>query len=312
MSKFLSVIIPTYNRENTLKIVLNSLTEQTYPRDKFEVLVVDDSSSEETREMLKSFGSFPSLKYFRGENRGANAARNLGIRKARGETIFLTGDDIILDKNLLAAHMRHQAEYEGVVVIGKTLPWAKFEETPFRTFMQARSEARYRDLERHKENLQGPHIFSAGNSSLPRKIPFQLGLFDEDLRKYGWQDIEFGYRLQCKKIRRVFNKNALAYHYHYVDFEKFCERMIQVGRGAVVVWRKHPKLKLFLGLHFFNFAIDKIFFPFGKGAEQMKQLVSFPERKHLRVIVGICYDLLSNHYYLEGVKDILKNNRKNI
>jgi glycosyltransferase involved in cell wall biosynthesis len=310
MSEFLSVIIPAYNREEKLKIVLDSLAKQTYPRNKFEVLVIDDGSGETTREMLKSSEPLLKLRYFKGENKGANAARNLGIKEAGGEIIFFTGDDIVLDKNLLSEHMKYQEKYDKVVVIGKTLPWPKFTETPFRKFMQLRSENRYRDLKRHKENLRGAHTFSAGNSSLPREVLFELGLFDEDLKKYGWQDIEFGYRLERRKIKRVFNENALAYHYHYVDFETFCRRMVQVGWGAVIVWRKHPELKIFLGLHFFNFGIDKIFFPFGKGVKLIKKIISFSEKKNLKFLVGICYDLLSNHYYLKGVKEILKKNKK--
>ena len=306
MSKFLSVIIPTYNREEKLKMVLDSLAGQACPRDKFEVLIVDDDLSGKTREMLGSLKSLSNLRYFKGESKGANAARNLGIREAKGEIIFFTGDDIILDKNLLAEHMKSQEKYSQVVVIGKTLPWPKFAGTPFRKFMQSRSEARYRDLERHKENLKGAHSFSAGNSSLPREVLFELGLFDEDLKKYGWQDIEFGYRLEHQKVRRIFNENALAYHYHYVDFDTFCQRMVQVGRGAVIVWRKHPELKIFLGLHFLNFGIDKIFFPFGKGIKLIKKIISFSEQKNLKFLLYIYYNLLFNHYYLKGVKEILK------
>ena len=303
MSKFLSVVIPTYNRKEKLEMVLDSLNKQTYPKNKFEVLVIDDGSKDGTEKMLDTFKPSFDLKYFKSRKKGANAARNLGIKKARGEIVFFTGDDIILDKNLLKEHMKYHIKFEEIVIVGRTLPWPEFVETPFRKFNKERSLIHYKKLKNQKNDLKGAHCFSAGNASLPRKIFLAVGLFDEDLAKYGWQDIEFGYRLEKKKIKRMFNENAIAYHYHYLDLKMYCARLKQIGQGAVIVWQKHPALKIFLGIHFLNFAIDALFFPCGKGIKLGEKIITLAEKHNFGFLLKILYNLLFNHYYLIGVRE---------
>ena len=92
-----SVIIPTYNRANYLSRAIDSVFDQTYQD--FEVIVVDDGSMDNTKEVLAKYNS--KIRYFYQENRGVSTARNVGIREARGEWIaFLDSDDIWLPKKL--------------------------------------------------------------------------------------------------------------------------------------------------------------------------------------------------------------------
>ena len=88
---FFSVIIPTYNRKHFLKIALESILQQTYKE--FEVIVVDDGSTDGTEDLVKSYKD-KRIRYFYQKNKGPSSARNLGIREAHGEFIcFLDSDD---------------------------------------------------------------------------------------------------------------------------------------------------------------------------------------------------------------------------
>lgn len=93
-----SVIIPTYNRAKFLSKALESALGQTY--DNFEIIIVDDGSTDETRALLLTFKD-KRIRILRTENQGVAKARNLGIRKSRGELIaFLDSDDYWLPNKL--------------------------------------------------------------------------------------------------------------------------------------------------------------------------------------------------------------------
>jgi len=107
--RFVSVIIPTYNRKEILERTLRTYSDQTYPKDKFEVIVIDDGSTDGTEHVVKSLvgGSNYKLRYFRQDNKGPAAARNLGINEAAGEIVLITGDDCIPDPKLIEEHVRY-------------------------------------------------------------------------------------------------------------------------------------------------------------------------------------------------------------
>lgn len=94
-----STIIPTYNRAQTLSRAINSVLQQTYPS--LELIVVDDGSTDNTSEVVKSFND-PRIRFVcHGRNRGASAARNTGIKEAKGEYIaFNDSDDEWLPQKL--------------------------------------------------------------------------------------------------------------------------------------------------------------------------------------------------------------------
>ena len=94
-----SVVIPTYNRKERLKDTLESLFHQTIPKDQYEIIVVDDGSSDGTEELVQVMikTSPCSLRYFKQKNQGQAAARNLGIKNAVAEIIGFTDDDCIVD-----------------------------------------------------------------------------------------------------------------------------------------------------------------------------------------------------------------------
>src|ERR1035438_5349058 len=101
---FVSVVVPTFNRSRQVQSALKSVLAQTYPE--FEVIVVDDGSTDGTAEALQQFisqrgGNGKPIRYFFQSNQGQSAARNKGIAEARGEWIaFLDSDDVWLPEKL--------------------------------------------------------------------------------------------------------------------------------------------------------------------------------------------------------------------
>lgn len=100
----ISVIIPTYNRALFLSEAIRSVLEQDYFRDfpdkaRFELWVIDDGSTDETKEVVRSFGE--KVKYFFQQHRGVSVARNQGLRLSSGDYIaFLDSDDLWMEKKI--------------------------------------------------------------------------------------------------------------------------------------------------------------------------------------------------------------------
>lgn len=90
----LSVIIPTRNRSPLLRLALESLVTQTFPPDRFEVLVIDNGSSDDTREVVRSFETrIGSLRYFFDSTPGLHVGRHLGMKEANGDLLVYADDD---------------------------------------------------------------------------------------------------------------------------------------------------------------------------------------------------------------------------
>lgn len=98
MKPLISIIIPTYNRAHILSKTIKSVLEQSYKN--FELLICDDGSTDETERLVKSIKDTRII-YLKQENKGPGAARNLGLKNAKGEIIaFLDSDDEWLPKHL--------------------------------------------------------------------------------------------------------------------------------------------------------------------------------------------------------------------
>jgi glycosyltransferase involved in cell wall biosynthesis len=110
----ISVIIPTYNRSELLKEAIKSVLNQSYSD--FEIIVVDDGSTDDTRAVVTSYNSSKIIYFFQ-ENRGRSSARNRGIKLARGEYVaFLDSDDIFMPNKLeLQAGFLDENESYGMV-----------------------------------------------------------------------------------------------------------------------------------------------------------------------------------------------------
>src|SRR5688572_9224279 len=114
----MSVIIPTHNRSNLLRKSLESLSRQTLDRDLFEVVVVDDGSTDDTRCVCKEIASDFDLKYVYLTKAGNASAKNAGIFASKSPILFFFDDDDVADPKLLAEHLRvHEANPEPEVAV---------------------------------------------------------------------------------------------------------------------------------------------------------------------------------------------------
>lgn len=186
--------------------------------------------------MVEELAPTCRLNYLRVEDRGKAAARNLGIKSAKGDIVLLTDADIVADQKLLEEHLlahekNKNASFEGLEVDTDGKPYIKARLRPFQKLKWA--------------------YFLTGNVSIRKEQLIEAGLFDENFKGYGWEDIELGYRLHHIKIPLYYLPSAINYHYHPVSYEDKVKRKFEEGKSAALFYKKHPnfEIKMFLGMN---------------------------------------------------------------
>ncbi|MFA5318152.1 MAG: glycosyltransferase family 2 protein [Patescibacteria group bacterium] len=234
----LTVIIPTYNREDILIRTLKALDEQNYDLNEVEALVVDDYSDNSPEHSISKLKTKYRLRFFRMEkNAGAGMVRNQAIDLAQGKYLLFIGDDTIPDKNLIKEHMKLHNQHRGIAVLGQ-VRWAEEVRDEFMDYI-AKIQFHYQNI-KDKNNVK--FHFYTSNISLEKKW-FETEKFSSKFKGYGLEDIEMGYRLERNGLRVIYNSDAIVNHVHHYNFKQFCERMERVGESAAVFADLHPELK---------------------------------------------------------------------
>ena len=113
-----SVVIPTYNKRDFLELTLRALSSQTYSVNRYEVIIINDGSTDQTEDLVLSLPVPYEINYTRQENQGRSAARNRGLERARGETIIFLDDDCVPVPAFIEEHMQYHHENDNYIVGG--------------------------------------------------------------------------------------------------------------------------------------------------------------------------------------------------
>jgi GT2 family glycosyltransferase/peptidoglycan/xylan/chitin deacetylase (PgdA/CDA1 family) len=232
----ISVIIPTFNRAEVLAGCLDALAGQTAPPDSFEVVVVDDGSSDRTGDVISSFDPPFRLRAARQPNAGQAAALNHGIRLAEGRFCLFLDDDVVAEPALVAEHRSAQERHGGIAGLG---------------MLTLRMLGRPGGLARHFADWWQDHYerlangalvpdFRAcysGNLSVPADVLQRVGGFDATLPRSF--DVELAYRLEQAGVRIVFLPGAVAEQQYSKGFRAIVRDFDRMGEAAVPLYRRH-------------------------------------------------------------------------
>ena len=236
-----SVIIPTYNRVDSLRRTLDSLCRQAPPIGGLEVWVVDDGSQQPPE---LPAGAYPfALNMLRQANQGATVARNTGALASRGEVLVFVDDDIEMLPGALAALVAACRQAPQVIALASlTLP----DEALATAFARSpSSDASPTPVGTGQEWVDFSKC-KTGLLAVRRGDFMALGMFQDPGGGWpNWDDVDFGYRAQQAGYRFCRSHAALAQHWDYAlaDFETAARRWGRASRAAVALFARHPELR---------------------------------------------------------------------
>ena len=235
----LSVVMPTYNKLPLLQRSLAALRRQDLPASEWEVVVVDDASPDGTGEWLTAEAMRWSGRLrvvTPARNLGRAGARNLGAREARGDRLLFLDDDIVAPPGLLSAHLDLLTGAPGSGVIGIVRTERELIDGPHFHYIDTRGAAK----------CGGPDVparyLVTQNTSVPREVFRAVGGFDEAFRAYGFEDMEFGFRLEAAGLRFRLLKDPVPEHVHHHSLREWLAKKRECGHGSLqAIAARHPE-----------------------------------------------------------------------
>ena len=233
-----SIIIPTRGGVERLPILLKSLERQI--RQDFEIVVVVDGDVDRTAAVVEDWAAKHPRMALRSivfpENRGRSAALNAGLEAARGRVLIRCDDDLEPAPDYVKLHIAsHTEERSGVIGLTSNV----YPETS-----HARVYGTSHDALHHANALALPPDRQwrhwAGNVSLTRAAWELVGGYDEDYRRYGWEDVDYGYRLHAAGVQvRIVPELTTRHHVAATTTAVRATRALHSGASRDVFLRKH-------------------------------------------------------------------------
>ena len=222
-----TVVVAAYNEAPTIAACVSSLLAMRIPGGPVEITVVDNGSTDGTRDALASFGK--RIRVLTETTRGAGAARNCGIRAAHGPVVAFTDADCVVEPDWLARLIARLAEPAVGIVGGRIL-----------SLPGANRIARFGEvIHDHHEAIEvqeAPYVISM-NWASRRDVLLEAGLFDESLLR--GQDVDLSWRIRQAGYRLVYAPDAVVRHHNQHTVWGLAHEGYVHGRHAVGVGRKH-------------------------------------------------------------------------
>lgn len=243
MKKKASIIIPCYNTGMTIARTLQAFRSQAIPAEDYEIIVVDDCSTDNTAVEISKQAGHPQVVFLQNPiNRGRAQTRNRALDRACGEIIIFSDGDTIPCNDYLQQHLESHHCYPKVqyVVVGAASMPEDIEITPLMylgNVVQAMSRA---------ENVSDDPYdwlhFSTLNVSIKRPflddLRFNDGSFrrqhDNDTELPGFEDTELAQRLAKKGMKLVYNPTIRAFHYHFRSPDEYIDKVLGYGKRFAV------------------------------------------------------------------------------
>jgi glycosyltransferase involved in cell wall biosynthesis len=240
---FFSVIIPLYNRPQEIDELLHTLTKQTYTQ--FEVLVIEDGSKVDAREIVENYANKLDIKYYYKENEGQGFTRNFAFERANGDYFIIFDSDCLIPPRYLEVVKNHLFEHNLDAYGGPDAAHSSFTPVQKAISYSMTSPFTTGGIRGNKKHIGQFHPRSF-NMGISREVWEQTGGFI--LTRLG-EDIEFSIRIHSLGFKIGLIPDAIVYHKRRTSFHQFYKQLHFFGRARINIYKYFPaELKI---VHFF-------------------------------------------------------------
>ncbi len=224
---FFSIVIPTHNRSERLAFCLQAIAQLDYPLDRFEVIIVDDESTNSPEPVVDSFKNRLKIKLFRQARAGVGIGRNTGAAQAIGEFLVFTDDDCEPAQDWLKTLATRCLRSPECIIGGQTVNALSD------NIYSSASQLLISFLFDYYNNNSDQAIFLTGsNMAIPRHHFQTLGRFDPVFFLVGAEEREFCDRWRDNGFQMIYAPEVIVYHSHHLTFRSFIRQHFNYGRGA--------------------------------------------------------------------------------
>lgn len=227
-----SLIIPAYNAEKTISACLESALNQSLPQDQYEIIVVDDGSTDNTPDIIRKY---PTVRLIQQDNQGPAAARNRGAEQAKAGILVFTDSDCELDFDFLKRIISPIEKNQEIVGVQGSY---KTRQSEFiACFGQVEIEIRYKKMAKNRYT-----DFIGSYAAAYRKDIFQdYNGFDIGFPLASGEDTEFSYKLHKDGHKMFFNPSAVVFHNHPSRLWDYLRTKFYRGYWRIRLYKKHPE-----------------------------------------------------------------------
>ena len=226
---FVSIIVPVHNCENRIEKCIQSLLNQDYPKDRFEIIIVDNNSQDKTKEIIKKY---PVQYAFEGSTQTSYAARNTGVRASKGDIIAFTDDDCIPFKNWLSEGVSFFNQIEIGCVAGEII--ADEPQNYIEEYLNSKCTLSQKWTMKHKF-LPYPQT---ANAFYKKDVFNKIGYFEEKWPSGG--DADFAWRMRLNsEYKLILNPKSVVKHRHRSTLKSMYIQKVKWGVGRVLLYKKY-------------------------------------------------------------------------
>ena len=245
MQPSVSIIIPVYNDPSGLKVTLDCLVTQVFPKDQYEVIVVDNGSTDNTSEIGNKYADqFHDTIRFVLENKvqGSYAARNKGIEVSRGKLLILLDANVTLGSDYIEK-VNNRFRKSNVDYLGCNVKMR---------IKKSSISSRYNFIHGFniENSIQNENYTPTCNLIVKRKIINKIGNFDSRLE--GGGDFEFGERVTSAGFRLDYAEDIILYHPTRSSYKSLIEKSMRMGRGNAQMAFYYPQKYQYLRSRHFH------------------------------------------------------------